>query len=81
MRRYTALTFVLRSAVPFLLGALPTRDTARLPVAAMVRQPVLTAADFQRVIFAARSGDALAFSGYDPSLGQRGFVIATVDRR
>jgi serine protease Do len=45
------------------------------------RQPVPTAADFQRVVSATRTGDALAFYGYDPSVGQRGFVLATVDRQ
>ena len=45
------------------------------------RQPVPTVADFHRVLSAARTGDALAFYGYDPSVGQRGFVLATVDSR
>jgi serine protease Do len=45
------------------------------------RQPVRSTADFARIISAARSGDALAFYGYDPSVGQRGFVLATVDTR
>jgi serine protease Do len=45
------------------------------------RQPVRSTADFARIISAARSGDALAFYGYDPSVGQRGFVLATVDGR
>jgi serine protease Do len=44
------------------------------------REPVPTMADFHRVVSAARAGDALAFYGYDPSVGQRGFVLATVDR-
>ena len=43
------------------------------------RQPVRSAAEFQRLVSAARSGDALAFYGYDPALGQRTFVTATVD--
>jgi serine protease Do len=43
------------------------------------RQPVRSVADFQRMVSAARSGEALAFYGYDPALGQRAFVIATVD--
>jgi serine protease Do len=45
------------------------------------REPVRSAADFQRLVSAARTGDALAFYGYDPSVGQRGFVLATVDTR
>jgi serine protease Do len=45
------------------------------------RQPVHTVADYQRLVAAARTGDALAFYGYDPSVGQRGFVLATVDTR
>jgi serine protease Do len=45
------------------------------------RQPVRSSADFARILSAARSGDALAFYGYDPSVGQRGFVLATVDTR
>ena len=43
------------------------------------RQPVRSMADFARIVSAARTGDALAFYGYDPSVGQRGFVLATVD--
>jgi serine protease Do len=45
------------------------------------RQPVRSVADYQRLLTAARTGDALAFYGYDPSVGQRGFVLATVDSR
>ena len=45
------------------------------------RQPVRSVAEFDRVVAAARTGDALAFYGYDPSVGQRGFVLATVDTR
>jgi serine protease Do len=45
------------------------------------RQPVRSAADVRRLVAAARAGDALAFYGYDPSVGQRGFVLATVDGR
>jgi serine protease Do len=44
------------------------------------RQPIRNVADFQRVVTAARSGDVLAFYGYDPALGQRTFVTATVDQ-
>ncbi len=43
------------------------------------RQPVRSVADFQRLVTAARSGEALTFYGYDPALGQRAFVTATVD--
>jgi serine protease Do len=43
------------------------------------RQPIRSAADYLRIVSAARSGDVLAFYGYDPSLGQRTFVTATVD--
>ena len=45
------------------------------------RQPVRSVSDYQRLVAAARTGDALAFYGYDPSVGQRGFVLATVDTR
>jgi serine protease Do len=45
------------------------------------RQRVRSVADFARVLAAARTGDALAFYGYDPSVGQKGFVLATVDSR
>jgi serine protease Do len=45
------------------------------------RQPVRSVADYQRLVAAARTGDALAFYGYDPTVGQRGFVLATVDTR
>jgi serine protease Do len=45
------------------------------------RQPVRSAADVERLVAAARSGDALAFYGYDPSTGQRGFILATMDVR
>jgi len=45
------------------------------------RQPVRTQADVQRVLAAARIGDALAFYGYDPAVRQRGIVMATVDAR
>lgn len=45
------------------------------------RQAVRSVADFDRLVAAARTGDALAFYGYDPAVGQRGFVSATVDGR
>src|SRR5829696_1480030 len=45
------------------------------------RQPVRSVADYDRLVAAARTGDVLAFYGYDPSVGQRGFVLATVDSR
>jgi serine protease Do len=45
------------------------------------RQPVHSVADFERLVSVARAGDALAFYGYDPSVGQRAFVLATVDPR
>ena len=45
------------------------------------RQRVRNVADFARVVAAARTGDALAFYGYDPSVGQKGFVLATVDTK
>jgi serine protease Do len=45
------------------------------------RQPVRTPAEFQRVMGAARTGDALAFYGYDPAVKQRSIVMATVDAR
>jgi len=38
-------------------------------------------AEFERIIGAARTGDALAFYGYDPSVGQKEIVMATVDAR
>jgi serine protease Do len=43
------------------------------------RQSIRSVADYQKIVSAARSGDVLAFYGYDPSLGQRAFVTATVD--
>ena len=45
------------------------------------RQPVRTAGDFQRVMSAARTGDVLAFYGYDPAVKQRAIVTATVDAK
>ncbi len=45
------------------------------------RQPVQGPGDFQRIVSAARVGDALAFYGYDPSVGQRAILTATVDAR
>jgi S1-C subfamily serine protease len=45
------------------------------------REPVRTAGDFQRLMAAARTGDALAFYGYDPAVKQREIVMATVDAR
>ena len=45
------------------------------------RQPVRSVADFARLVAAARKGDVLAFYGYDPSVGQKAFVLATVDQR
>jgi serine protease Do len=44
------------------------------------RQPVRSAGDVQRLLAEAHTGDALAFYGYDPSVRQRGIVIATVDK-
>jgi serine protease Do len=44
------------------------------------RQPVRSVSEFQRLVSTARSGEALAFYGYDPALGQRAFVTATVDQ-
>jgi serine protease Do len=43
------------------------------------RQPVRSVADFQRLVSGARSGEALAFYGYDPGISQRAFVTVTVD--
>jgi len=45
------------------------------------RQPVRSVADFNRLLGTARTGDALAFYGYDPAVGQRLLVLATVDTR
>jgi serine protease Do len=45
------------------------------------RQPVRSVADYTRIVAAARTGDALAFYGYDPSVGQKEIVMATVDAR
>jgi serine protease Do len=44
------------------------------------RQVIHSVSDFQRIVSSARSGDALAFYGYDPSIGQRAFVTAAVDQ-
>lgn len=43
------------------------------------RQPVRSVADFQRLVSGARSGEALAFYGYDPGISQRAFVTVAVD--
>ena len=43
------------------------------------RQPVRSAAEFERALAGAHPGETLAFYGYDPTQGQRTFVIATVD--
>ena len=45
------------------------------------RQPVRTVADYDRIVGASRAGDALAFYGYDPSVGQRSLIIVTVDAK
>jgi serine protease Do len=45
------------------------------------RQPVHSVGDFDRIAGSTRTGDALAFYGYDPSVGQREIVMATVDAR
>ncbi len=45
------------------------------------RRPVRSSVDFERLMAAARTGDALAFYGYDPAVGQHAFVMATVDAR
>jgi hypothetical protein len=45
------------------------------------RQPVRSVADYERIVLAAHTGDALAFYGYDPSVGQRSIILATVDTR
>ena len=45
------------------------------------RQPVRSVADFARIVAAARTGDALAFYGYDPGVGQRSIILATVDAK
>jgi serine protease Do len=45
------------------------------------RQPVRSSGDFQRFMTSARTGDALAFYGYDPAVQQRTIVMATVDAR
>jgi serine protease Do len=43
------------------------------------RQPVRSPADFQRIMARARTGDVLAFYGYDPAVRQRTIVMAAVD--
>ena len=45
------------------------------------RRPVRSVADFERIVRAARAGDALAFYGYDRMARQRSIVLATVDSR
>ena len=45
------------------------------------RQAVRTPGDFQRFMNAARTGDVLAFYGYDPAVKQRTIVMATVDAK
>ena len=43
------------------------------------RRPLRNAADYQRVVNGARPGDVLALYVYDPTLGQRSLVTATVE--
>jgi serine protease Do len=45
------------------------------------RQPVRNVADYDRIVGASRAGDALAFYGYDPSVGQRSLILVTVDAK
>jgi serine protease Do len=45
------------------------------------RRPVRSAADYERIVAAAKPGDVLTLFYYDPSQGQRGVVPITVDRR
>lgn len=45
------------------------------------RQPVRSVGEFEKIVGSAKTGDALAFYGYDPSVGQREIVMATVDAR
>jgi hypothetical protein len=45
------------------------------------RQAVRSVADVARLVGSARTGDALAFYGYDPATGQRNIILATVDTR
>ena len=45
------------------------------------RQPVRSSADFQRIMGKARTGDVLAFYGYDPAVRQRTIMTAAVDAR
>jgi serine protease Do len=45
------------------------------------RQPVHSVGDFDKIVGSTRTGDALALYGYDPSVGKRAIVMATVDAR
>jgi serine protease Do len=45
------------------------------------RHPVRSVGDFDKIVGSTRTGDALAFYGYDPSVGRRAIVMATVDPR
>jgi S1-C subfamily serine protease len=43
------------------------------------RRPTPTMADYQRIVGAARTGDALAIYYFDPTVGQRSLVTVVVD--
>jgi serine protease Do len=43
------------------------------------RKPIRTVADYERIVAAARPGDALAIYYYDPTLSQRALVTVVVD--
>ena len=45
------------------------------------RRPIASPADYQRVMGAMRPGDAVAVYGYDPSIGERVLLTATMDER
>ena len=44
------------------------------------RRPIRSVADYQRVVAAARPGDALAIYYFDPNVAQRALVTVTVER-
>jgi S1-C subfamily serine protease len=43
------------------------------------RRPTPTMAEYQRIVGAARAGDALAIYYFDPTVGQRSLVTVIVD--
>ena len=45
------------------------------------RRPIASAADYQRVMGQTHPGETIAVYGYDPSIGERVLLTATMDSR